>query len=150
MNKAKRIKNQKTIKKYCKHCDVFADERHLASAIIQQSSTASPLSNRAKLLESRVTFLHFLGCGKALSRCISLGIAQLQYLAVGAWTLIGFVIFSGLRLIRILTYTHNKSYRVRIFFGNYYFFNLGIIFFSMVAIGGGDGSGGGGLSLQRT
>ena len=38
---------------------------------------------------------------------------------------------------------------VRIYFGNYFFIILGINFFSMVSIGGGDVSGGGGLSLQR-
>ena len=37
---------------------------------------------------------------------------------------------------------------VRIYFGNYFFY-FGNYFFSMVSIGGGDVSGGGGLSLQR-
>ena len=39
--------------------------------------------------------------------------------------------------------------RVRIYFGNYFFLFWELFFFSMVSIGGGDVSGGGGLSLQR-
>ena len=45
-----------------------------------------------------------------------------------------------------------RSIRVRIYFGKY-FFILEIIYIyikSMVSIGGGDVSGGGGLSLQRS
>jgi len=77
VNKAKKYQK---IKNYC----IITDEKHLAS-------TVSLVSNRAKLLESRVTFLHFLGCGKALSRSISLGIAQSQYPEVAASTLANWI-----------------------------------------------------------